>query len=98
MATIKEQVNKIMYYAHTTEEKILALESSDFCRALKAVDRIEESFTTLETLGLMEDACGCGGCEDALAKCLEVDASGMTPEEFIKTCFEILGGRFDDEV
>ena len=42
--------------------------------------------------------CGCGGCEDALTECLEIDASGMTPEEFIKTCFEILEGGFSDEV
>lgn len=42
--------------------------------------------------------CGCGGCEDALTECLEIDALGMTPEEFIKACFELLEGRFSDEV
>lgn len=88
MATIKEQVNKIMYYAHTTEEKILTLESSDYFRALKAVDRIEESFTTLEALGLMEDTCGCGGCEaninEAILETLDLDT--------LVTAFDDLAG------
>ena len=92
MATIKEQVDKIMCYADTTEDKILALESSDYFKALKAVERIKDSLSTLESLGLMEDTHGCGGCETAIAECVKEDEIPCVPAEavwaFLDALFE----------
>lgn len=100
MATMKEKMEKIMEYTGASAEKVLALDAYQFDASYTCVLNIEENLKALKRFGLEleKEDCGCGGCEDALTECLEIDASGMTPEEFIKTCFEILEGRFDNEV
>lgn len=102
MATMEEKIAKIMDYTGVSVGKVLALDDYRFDAAYVCAVNIEENLKVLKNFGLepegIEEDCGCGGCEDALTECLEIDASGMTPEEFIKTCFEILEGRFNDEM
>lgn len=101
MATIKEKFEKVMEYTDATAEQLLNMCEAELNLCYASVEAIEEESKSLARKGIhlkIGEDCGCGGCEDALTECLEIDASGMTPEEFIKTCFEILEGRFDDEV
>ena len=101
MATIKEKFEKVMEYTDATAEQLLNMCEAELNLCYASVEAIEAESKSLARRGIhlkVEEDCGCGGCEDALTKCLEIDASGMTPEEFIKTCFELLEGRFSDEV
>ena len=102
MATIKEMKEKIMACGKISEEMIDNFSVDAFISAYHLVREIETCFNRLSELSGVnispDEDCGCGGCEDALTECLEIDASGMTPEEFIKTCFEILEGGFNNEV
>ena len=101
MATIKEKIEKIMEYTDATAEQLLNMCENELHYCYCSVDAIEEEAKSLAQKGIhlkVGEDCGCGGCEDALTECLEIDASGMTTEEFIKACFELLEGRFSDEV
>ena len=102
MATIKEMKEKVMACGEISEEMIDNLSAYQFVSAYNLACEAEKCFNQLsELFGVNifpKEECGCGGCEIALAECLEIDASGMTTEEFIKACFELLEGRFSDEV
>lgn len=105
MATIKEKIEKIMEYTDASAEKIFALNDYQFDAAYSIVVNIEESFKALKNFGLepkrVEEDCGCGGCEIAIAECMEDDELPyVTAEElveFINSVFEVFEAIESDE-
>lgn len=96
MATMKEKMEKIMEYTGASTEKVLALDAYQFDAAYTCVLNIEENLKALKRFGfeVEKEDCGCGGCEDALAECMEEDdLTYVTPEdlfEFIKSVYALI--------
>lgn len=98
MATMKEKIAKIMDYTGVFVEKVLALDAYQFDAAYACAVNIEENLKVLKSFGLelegVEEDCGCGGCEIALAECMEEDELPyVTSEEllgFIKSVCALL--------